>query len=84
MPPLLAALLLWSTLVAAARAQVMILRSTRRVLAAARPRSPALEWAFAIVPALALAVVLLLSWRAAMRPPAVEFEVGGHAGTHGP
>ena len=63
---MLAAILFWSAILAAVVAQVMILRSTRRVLQAATPRSPALEWAFALVPAIALAAVLFLSWRAAM------------------
>jgi hypothetical protein len=65
-PPILAAILFWSAILAAIVAQVMILRSTRRVLHAAAPRRPALEWAFALGPAVALAAVLFLSWRAAM------------------
>lgn len=66
LPPILVAILFWSAILAAVVAQVMILRSTRRVLQAATPRSPALEWAFALVPAITLAAVLFLSWRAAM------------------
>jgi hypothetical protein len=80
MPPILAALLFWSALLAAVVAQVMILRSTRRVLRAGAPRTPGLEWAFALLPALALAAVLVLSWRAAMRPPAVEVTLPAAAG----
>jgi hypothetical protein len=75
MPQLLAAALLWGGLLAAAIAQAMILRSTRRVLRAAVPARPAVEWAFALVPALVLALVLVLSWRAATAPPTVRFEV---------
>ena len=66
MPPLLAAILFWSAVLAAIVAQAMILRSTRRVLRAAPPRSPLLEWAFAVAAAVALVAVLVLSWRAAM------------------
>jgi hypothetical protein len=66
LPPILAAILFWSAIIAAIVAQGMILRSTRRVLRSVTPRSPALEWAFALAPALALAAVLVLSWRAAM------------------
>lgn len=80
MPPLLAALLFWSAVVAAIVAQVMILRSTRRVLRAGGPRASGLEWAFALLPALALAAVLVLSWRAAMRPPTVEVELPATTG----
>lgn len=68
----LVTLTFWTALVAAIVSQVMILRSTRRVLAAAAPGRPALEWAFALVPAAALFLVLLLSWRAAMTPPTVD------------
>ena len=71
----LVTLLFWTAVVAALLAQAMILRSTRRVLAAAAPRRPALEWAFALVPAGALLCVLVLSWRAAMAPPTVEVEL---------
>lgn len=68
----LVTLTFWTALLAALVAQVMILRSTRRVLAAAAPRRPALEWAFALVPAAALVLVLALSWRAAMAPPTLD------------
>lgn len=66
MPPLPAALVFWSAVLAAIVAQVMILRSTWRVLRAVAPRSLAREWAFALAPAIALAAVLVLSWRRAM------------------
>ena len=59
-------------------AQLFILRSTARGMrfagAATRlPARPALEWAYAIVPALALAALLLFSWRA-MHPEVVHVE----------
>ena len=75
MPSSLIAVVFWVAVAAVCLAQVMILRSTRRVLRAAAPARPALEWAFALVPALVLAVVLVASWRAAMRPPVLEFSV---------
>jgi hypothetical protein len=75
MPPTLAAVLFWSALLAAVIAQVMILRSTGRVLRTAAPQALAKEWAFALIPAIALAAVLVLSWRAAMRPPAIEVDL---------
>lgn len=83
MPPLVAALIFWSAVLAAVVAQVMILRSTRRVLRTATPRSPALEWAFAIAPAIALAAILALSWRATMRPPPIEVELSAPVGPIG-
>lgn len=75
MPAPLVAALFWIAVVAASVAQVMILRSTARVLRTAAPKRPALEWGFAIVPALALVAVLILSWRATMRPPALRMDV---------
>ncbi|MBM3898861.1 MAG: hypothetical protein FJ362_01690 [Gemmatimonadetes bacterium] len=75
MPSLLTALVFWAAVAAVLLAQVMILRSTRRVLRAAAPARPALEWGFALVPALVLVVVLVASWRAAVRPPVLEFSV---------
>ena len=77
--PLVAALF-WTAVVAVVVAQVMILRSTSRVLHTVTPARPALEWGFAILPALVLVVVLVLSWRATMRPPNVEFEIKPAAG----
>ena len=64
MTPTLASLLFWSASLAVVAGQVMILRSTRRALAAAPPKGLAREWGFALVPAFALVVVLVLSWRA--------------------
>ena len=75
MPPSLVAALFWIAVAAALIAQVMILRSTSRVLRTAAPARPALEWGFAILPALALVVVLAFSWRATMRPPSIEVDV---------
>lgn len=74
MPSLLATALFWIAAVSAVVAQVMILRSTRRALRVASGRSPMLEWAFAIAPAVALGVLLAFSWRAAMRPAVIEVE----------
>ncbi len=75
MPAALATALFWIAVLAAVVAQLMILRSTARVLRAAAPRRPLVEWAFALGPALALALVLVLSWRAAMRPATIEVEL---------
>lgn len=75
MPAALIAILFWTAVVAVIVAQVMILRSSARVLRAATPARPALEWAFAVGPALVLALVLMLSWRAAMRPPSIPVDV---------
>ena len=75
MPASLIAVLFWSAALAVVVAQVMILRSTARVLRAAAPTRPALEWGFAVGPAVVLVLVLVLSWRATMRPPTVRVEV---------
>ena len=72
MPAPLLAVVLWTCILAAAVAQVMILRSTARTLRRAQLARPFREWAFAIVPALVLVLVLFLSWRAAMRPLRVD------------
>ena len=77
--PLIAALF-WIAVLAAVVAQVMILRSTARVLRAVAPARPALEWSFAILPALVLVLVLALSWRATMRAPAIEVNITPAAG----
>ena len=65
-------------------AQLFILRSTARGMRyapsvadresparAPGPRSPVLEWAYAIVPAVALVALLLFAWRA-MHPDTME------------
>lgn len=67
--------------VAIATAQWFILRSTRRGMTyagahedAARPgpsRHAALEWLYAVVPALVLAALLVFTWRA-MHPDTVD------------
>lgn len=75
MPDLLATAILWVAAASILVAQTMILRSTRRALRAGAVRVPVREWAFAIVPALALLLVLLLSWQAATRPPVIEVQV---------
>ena len=49
-------------------AQVMILRSTVRALRSPSARAGrGIEWAYAIVPAIALALVLVATWQAAQR-----------------
>lgn len=75
MPASLIALLFWTAALAVVVAQVMILRSTARVLRAAAPTRPALEWFFAVGPAVVLALVLVLSWRATMRPPTIQVDL---------
>ncbi len=75
MPASLIALLFWSCALAVVVAQVMILRSSARVLRQGALPRPVLEWGFAVGPALVLALVLFLSWRATMRPPTVEVEL---------
>lgn len=72
MPASVVALLFWTCAVAAVVAQVMILRSSARVLRRERPARPLLEWGFAVGPALVLALVLAIAWRAMMRPPVTE------------
>jgi len=71
-PASLIASLFWTCALAVVIAQVMILRSSARVLGRARPARPLLEWGFAIGPAVVLALVLGLAWRAMMRPPTAE------------
>jgi hypothetical protein len=59
---------------AIAVAQLMILRSTRRGMRRGpRGASSALEWSYAILPALALAAVLAWTWRT-MHENVVRFE----------
>ncbi|MEY2734038.1 MAG: hypothetical protein RL340_1097 [Gemmatimonadota bacterium] len=71
---LVVTLLFWAAIAAALLAQVRILQSTRRVLATAAART-ALEWGFALVPATALVLTLILAWRAAVRPPVIEVDL---------
>ncbi len=65
--------LFWTCAVLIVVSQLMILRSTFRAQrgmgdgaegAGTAPRNGPLEWAFAIVPALALIALLVLTWRA--------------------
>lgn len=76
MPSWSATALFWSCAAAIVVAQVMILRSTARALRAGGGRTPALEWVFALAPALALALLLWSSWRAATRPPVIDVRLG--------
>jgi len=69
---LVVTVLFWAAILAALVAQLRILQSTRRVLAAARS---AREWGFALVPAVALVLTLVLAWRAAVRPPVIEVDL---------
>ena len=80
MSPYLAAAVLWGALAAAVTGQVMILRSSRRILRAGTDRRPLVEWAFAVGPALVLAVVLVLTWQSATRPVELRMDVRPGAG----
>jgi heme/copper-type cytochrome/quinol oxidase subunit 2 len=63
-------------------AQVMILRSTRRGMRhGPRGASSVLEWTYAVLPALALIVMLAWTWRT-MRENVVHFEL--RPGASGP
>lgn len=75
MPAPLLAAIFWVAVVAVVVSQAMILRSTARVLRAAVPQRPLVEWGFAVGPALVLVAVLYFSWQAAMRPATIEVEV---------
>lgn len=65
-------LLFWFAALAIVIAQLMILRSTRRGMRH-RPRGSvwALEWSYALLPALALVVVLVFTWRT-MHPSVIR------------
>lgn len=82
--------LFWIAAAAVVIAQVMILRSTRRAFRAGahpapvgpdkkiepmRRRSQALEWAFAIGPAFAIAFLLFATWQAASRAPVIHVDI---------
>ncbi len=70
----LAALLFWLATLGIAIAQLMILRSTRRGMRLTpRGGAWALEWTYALLPALALVVVLIFTWRT-MHPAVIRFE----------
>ena len=64
MPAPLAYVLFGLAALAIVLAEGMILRSTARALRPLGVRAAALEWVYAIVPALALAAALVLTWRA--------------------
>jgi hypothetical protein len=91
MPAPLLAVLLWLCAAAIVVAQVMILRSTARAWRAGQaagdganidqPGPSALERAFAFGPAIVLAIVLWLSWRAATAPVIIEVDLRGTAPT---
>jgi len=81
--------LFWIAAAAVVIAQVMILRSTQRAFRAGaqapvgpdkriepmRRRSQALEWAFAIGPAIAVAFLLFATWQAASRAPVIHVDI---------
>ncbi|MHB1096743.1 MAG: hypothetical protein ACYC3F_11290 [Gemmatimonadaceae bacterium] len=64
--PLPLSVLLWLSLALVAISQVMILRSTVRAMRAAESEQArrGIEWAYAVVPAIALVLVLLATWDA--------------------
>ena len=75
----LAEVLFWIAAVAIGVSQLLILRSTRRgIRASAVPQRSALEWSYAVVPAAALAVVLVWTWRT-MHDSTVRFETRPHS-----
>jgi len=72
MSPILTDTLFAAAAVAVVVAQLLILRSTRRGMATGpRRAAPVLEWLYAIVPAIALVVVLAWTWRT-MHPDAAR------------
>jgi hypothetical protein len=81
MPPVLLTAIFWVAAAAVVLAQVMILRSTVRAWRSAGAPPSALERGFAIAPALGLALVLWLSWRAAMGPTTIQVDLRGPAPT---
>jgi hypothetical protein len=65
MPTPIAEFLFWTATAVIVVSQFLILRSTRRGMKVGPPGSgSALEWAFAIVPALCLAGLLFWTWHA--------------------
>ena len=77
MPAPLLAVLFWLAVAAVVVAQAMILRSTARAWRAAGTAPSLRERAFAYGPALVLALVLWLSWRAATAPVMIEVDLRG-------
>ncbi|MDP1890985.1 MAG: hypothetical protein Q8K55_08845 [Gemmatimonadaceae bacterium] len=64
--PLPLSVLLWLSIALVAASQVMILRSTVRAMRAAESEQArrGIEWAYAVVPAIALVIVLVATWDA--------------------
>ena len=61
----LANFIFWIAAVAIVAAQILILRSTRRGMRLGPPGSGSwLEWTFAVLPVIAVAVLLVFTWRA--------------------
>jgi hypothetical protein len=74
MPTPIAEFLFWAAAAVIVVAQLLILRSTRRGMKLGPPGSgSAREWAFAIVPALCLAVLLAWTWHS-MHSGTVNFQ----------
>jgi heme/copper-type cytochrome/quinol oxidase subunit 2 len=65
--PLSLPVVLWLCIALVAVSQVMILRSTVRAMRAAESEQArrGIEWAYAVVPAIALVLVLVVTWQAA-------------------
>lgn len=75
--------LFWVAAAAIVVAQVMILRSTARVLRA--PKAPgnaplAVEWSYALLPAVGLVLTMWWSWREVSRPPVIQVEITAQSG----
>lgn len=81
MPSVPLTVIFWLATAAVAVGQVMILRSTLRAWRAAGGPVPVLERVFAFAPALVLALVLWLSYQAAVAPPTMEVEFPALMGT---
>jgi hypothetical protein len=65
MPTPIAEFLFWAAAAVILVAQVLILRSTRRGMKVGPPGSGSvLEWAFAVLPAVCLVVLLFWTWHA--------------------
>jgi hypothetical protein len=77
MPASVLTVIFWLAAAAVVVAQAMILRSTARAWRAAGGSPTMLERAFAIGPAVLLALVLWLSWRAATAPVVIEVDLRG-------
>ncbi len=71
----LAAILLWSAILAVVAGQVGILRSTQRAWRRSALPVPFVERVFAWAPAIVLVGVLYLAWSAATRPPIIQIQI---------